>query len=66
MNVDSWTEKQWDPIFEENDACVMTAQVFLDSLRHGYIKLSQAIIDQHLLTIIKYNKFFFFFFFRST
>jgi hypothetical protein len=64
MNVDSWTKKQWEPIFEENDACVMTAQVFLNALRHGYIKLSQVIVSQRLFIIIKYNKFFFFF--RST
>ncbi|KAI8876441.1 dicer-2 protein [Backusella circina FSU 941] len=41
MNVDSWTENQWEPIFENNDVCVMTAQVFLDVLRHGFIKLNQ-------------------------
>ncbi|KAI8991530.1 dicer-2 protein [Mycotypha africana] len=45
MNVDNWSEKQWKLIFEENDVCVMTAQIFLDTLRHGFISLERV----HLL-----------------
>jgi hypothetical protein len=41
MNVDSWTGEQWDPIFEEMDVCDMTAQIFLDVLRRGYINIDQ-------------------------
>lgn len=41
MNVDAWSEKKWKMIFEENDVCVMTAQIFLDCLRHGYISLEK-------------------------
>ncbi|KAI9317068.1 dicer-2 protein [Dichotomocladium elegans] len=41
MNVDSWTQKKWRQIFEENDTCVMTAQIFLDTLRHGFIHLEE-------------------------
>ncbi|KAI9494240.1 hypothetical protein BDB00DRAFT_928356 [Zychaea mexicana] len=41
MGIDKWSEKRWDQIFEENDVCVMTAQIFLDTLRHGFIHMSQ-------------------------
>lgn len=41
MDVDSWSEKKWRQIFEENDVCVMTAQIFLDTLRHGFIHMEQ-------------------------
>lgn len=45
MDVDNWTEKQWRLIFEENDVCVMTAQIFLDTLRHGYIHMDKVTLD---------------------
>ncbi|RCI04146.1 Dicer-like protein 1, partial [Rhizopus stolonifer] len=45
MEVDTWSEKRWKQIFEENDVCVMTAQIFLDTLRHGFISLDKV----HLL-----------------
>lgn len=41
MDVDAWSEKRWRQIFEENDVCVMTAQIFLDTLHHGFISLEQ-------------------------
>ena len=41
MEVDTWSEKRWAQIFEENDVCVMTAQIFLDTLRHGYLSLER-------------------------
>ncbi|CAO3609869.1 unnamed protein product [Cunninghamella echinulata] len=41
MNVDNWSEKQWHGIFEEVDVCVVTAQIFLDTLRHGYIHMDR-------------------------
>lgn len=43
MNVDTWSEKQWKQVFEETDVCVMTAQIFLDTLRHGYIHMDRVI-----------------------
>ncbi|CAO0799484.1 unnamed protein product [Mucor circinelloides] len=45
MEVDAWSEKRWKLIFEENDVCVMTAQIFLDTLHHGFITLEKV----HLL-----------------
>lgn len=41
MDVDNWSEKKWKLIFEENDVCVMTAQIFLDCLNHGFISLEK-------------------------
>ncbi|KAI9264913.1 hypothetical protein BDA99DRAFT_536411 [Phascolomyces articulosus] len=41
MGIDNWSERRWKQIFEENDVCVMTAQIFLDTLRHGFIHMSQ-------------------------
>ncbi|GAA5800244.1 hypothetical protein HPULCUR_005669 [Helicostylum pulchrum] len=45
MDVDNWSEKRWKQIFEESDVCVMTAQIFLDTLYHGFISLERV----HLL-----------------
>ncbi|RHZ72154.1 hypothetical protein Glove_245g9 [Diversispora epigaea] len=41
MGVDLWSEKHWAKYFEENDVLVMTAQIFLNILRHGFISLKQ-------------------------
>ena len=41
MGIDKWSEENWKQIFKENDICVMTAQIFLDILRHGFIEMSQ-------------------------
>ncbi|RIA97599.1 hypothetical protein C1645_813834 [Glomus cerebriforme] len=41
MGVDLWSEKQWKTNFENFDVLVMTAQIFLNILRHGFISLSQ-------------------------
>lgn len=41
MGVDLWSEKQWKKTFIEYDILVMTAQIFLNILRHGFISLSQ-------------------------
>nr|CAG8438547.1 9096_t:CDS:2 [Entrophospora candida] len=40
MGVDLWSEKEWKKKFEEYDVLVMTAQIFLNILRHGFISLS--------------------------
>ncbi|CAG8505437.1 6855_t:CDS:2, partial [Cetraspora pellucida] len=41
MGVDLWSEKEWRNNFENYDVLVMTAQIFLNILRHGFISLSQ-------------------------
>ncbi|KAI8070951.1 hypothetical protein BC940DRAFT_253249 [Gongronella butleri] len=41
MNVDTWSEKKWKKEYEDSDVCVMTAQIFLDCLRHGFISLDK-------------------------
>ncbi|KAG2220792.1 hypothetical protein INT45_012461, partial [Circinella minor] len=41
MGIDKWSEENWKQIFKENDICVMTAQIFLDILRHGFIEMTQ-------------------------
>ncbi|KAG1233174.1 hypothetical protein G6F35_001373 [Rhizopus arrhizus] len=42
MDVDNWSEKRWRLIFEESDVCVMTAQIFLDALYHGFLSIDKA------------------------
>ena len=41
MGVDLWDENIWRKEFNENNVLVMTAQIFLDLLHHGYIRLAQ-------------------------
>ncbi|CAH3192487.1 unnamed protein product, partial [Porites evermanni] len=41
MGVDVWDKNEWEKEFSENSVLVMTAQIFLNLLLHGYIKLSQ-------------------------
>ncbi|KAI8136903.1 hypothetical protein BJV82DRAFT_718564 [Fennellomyces sp. T-0311] len=41
MGIDKWSEKKWKQTFEENDVCVMTAQILLDTLRHGFVHMDQ-------------------------
>ncbi|KAI9283954.1 hypothetical protein BC943DRAFT_294415 [Umbelopsis sp. AD052] len=38
---DQWNKKMWDNMINEDDVCVMTAQIFLDALRHGFIHLDR-------------------------
>lgn len=39
MNVDLWGEVQWRLLFDKLDVIVMTAQILLDLLVHGYLSL---------------------------
>ncbi|KAL6436316.1 hypothetical protein ACFW04_004692 [Cataglyphis niger] len=41
MQVDFWQERQWLAEIEANQVLVMTSQIFLDVLSHGYIKLEK-------------------------
>ncbi|XP_036140493.1 endoribonuclease Dicer isoform X2 [Monomorium pharaonis] len=41
MKVDFWQESQWLTEIEEHQVLVMTAQIFLNLLIHGYMKLNR-------------------------
>ncbi|XP_046434103.1 endoribonuclease Dicer isoform X3 [Neodiprion fabricii] len=41
MQVDYWSRDKWLQELEDNQVLVMTSQIFLDILNHGYISLSQ-------------------------
>ncbi|CAM0138922.1 unnamed protein product [Umbelopsis sp. WA50703] len=41
MVWDQWNEKMWDTMLKEDDVCVMTAQILLDALRHGFIHIDR-------------------------
>ncbi|XP_072751991.1 endoribonuclease Dicer [Anoplolepis gracilipes] len=41
MQIDYWEEEQWLNEIETNQVLVMTAQIFLDLLSHGYMKLEK-------------------------
>ena len=41
MGVDFWDKNKWENEFNKNNVLVMTAQIFLSLLLHGFIKLSQ-------------------------
>ncbi|XP_046751680.1 endoribonuclease Dicer isoform X2 [Diprion similis] len=41
MQVDFWTRDKWLQELEDYQVLVMTSQIFLDILNHGYISLSQ-------------------------
>lgn len=49
MDVDNWSEKKWKTVFEENDVCVMTAQIFLDALYHGFISIDK--VKEEMMSI---------------
>lgn len=41
MNVDFWKIAQWRDRIDSNDVLVMTAQIFLNMLRHAFISLDE-------------------------
>ncbi|KAJ9599534.1 hypothetical protein L9F63_010006, partial [Diploptera punctata] len=41
MNVDYWTREKWKDELEKHQILVMTAQIFLNLLQHGYVNLSE-------------------------
>lgn len=41
MGVDFWKEEQWMDEIEKNQILVITSQIFLDLLIHGYMKLEK-------------------------
>ena len=42
MGVDFWDQAEWQKEFKKNHVLVMTAQIFLDILHHGFLGLSKA------------------------
>ncbi|XP_027844608.1 endoribonuclease Dicer isoform X4 [Aphis gossypii] len=42
MNVDFWSQKHWDEILEKCHILVMTAQIYLNNLHHGYMHIKDA------------------------
>ena len=41
MNVDIWDGRKWHQEFQKHQVLVMTAQIFLDILHHGFMGLSR-------------------------
>lgn len=41
MNVDFWTKNEWMKEIESNQVLVMTSQIFVNILSHGFIQLNQ-------------------------
>ncbi|EPB86344.1 hypothetical protein HMPREF1544_06883 [Mucor circinelloides 1006PhL] len=41
MNVDAWKADRWAEIWDTNDICVLTAQIFLDNLQSGFLTLDR-------------------------
>ena len=41
MNVDYWDRRRWGKELQEQDIWVMTPQILLNVLRHGFLKVSQ-------------------------
>jgi endoribonuclease Dicer len=41
MDVDSWKLETWREIFDSHDIFIMTAQIFLDNLRSGFLTLTE-------------------------
>ena len=44
MNVDAWKADRWTEIWDTNDICVLTAQIFLDNLQSGFLTLDRVSI----------------------
>lgn len=41
MNVDNWRRDKWREEFEKFQVFVSTCQIILDTIRHGYLKISE-------------------------
>ena len=45
MGVDLWTGERWVDEFIQNQVLVMTAQIFLDIVLHGFMPLHKVCAD---------------------
>ncbi|CAO3629586.1 unnamed protein product [Mucor hiemalis] len=41
MNVDNWSAEKWRISYDNSDICVMTSQIFLDTLRKAFLRLEE-------------------------
>lgn len=55
MNVDAWKADRWAEIWDTNDICVLTAQIFLDNLQSGFLTLDRVNIYIAMLFTLKYS-----------
>ncbi len=44
MNVDYWDRRRWGKELQEQDIWVMTPQILLNVLRHGFLKASHLLL----------------------
>ena len=50
MGVDKWSGNVWQEEFKRNQVLVMTAQIFLDILLHGFLPLAKVnLIGEYLV-----------------
>ena len=42
MNVDCWSKVEWLKQWDGHDVMIMTPQILLDILRHGYVTVTKA------------------------
>ncbi len=48
MNVDYWDRRRWGKELQEQDIWVMTPQILLNVLRHGFLKVSHLLQSTHI------------------
>lgn len=55
MGVDLWGSLQWSEIMEKKDVLVMTAQIFLNMLRHGLVSLNRVGDFMHISLSLNFD-----------
>lgn len=58
MNVDNWRRDKWRTEFDQFQVFVSTCQIILDTIRHGYLKISE--INLLIFDECHHGNFFFF------
>lgn len=49
MNVDYWDRRRWGKELQEQDIWVMTPQILLNVLRHGFLKVSHLLLSTPII-----------------